>query len=188
MDGSQEYAALKMEQLERIKQPDNFLNLNVAALAVATAIATQGAENGLIWLAVPWIALILGWAYLSNDDKVSAIATHLRSTSDPNNAIGEWESSEKGFIPRGLRRVAESSVFMVSFIFPCPVALALFLAGRAPTSRAASLGLTVISLIELLTALGLAALYVAHSALGAGRALWSRRVRFPSVALLELLD
>ena len=91
-----ERTALKAEQLERIKQRDTFLNLNIVAVGVVAAIAVQGQRQAAAWLVVPWVTLVLGWAYLSNDDKITAIGQHVRASLDPQAAERSWEVSDKG--------------------------------------------------------------------------------------------
>jgi hypothetical protein len=126
-----EQAALKAEQLERIKQRDSFLNLNIVAVGVVTAIAVQGQRQAGAWLVIPWITVILGWAYLANDDKVTAIARHLADSLDPRSAAGSWETGAKGLLPPPVRRLADSVVFLFSFIIPTPVAVAMYVTGRS---------------------------------------------------------
>ncbi|MFD9552504.1 hypothetical protein ACFWBG_34415 [Nocardia salmonicida] len=119
-----EYASLKSEQLERIKQRDTFLNLNIVAIAAITAVAVQGQKQSAAWLVIPWVTAILGSTYLANDDKVSAIARHLKMQS-PNPATS-WESSGKGILSPRVRRYVDIMVFVLSFILPAPVAVALY--------------------------------------------------------------
>jgi hypothetical protein len=128
-----ERSALKTEQLERIKQRDNFLNLNIVAVGVVAAVAVQSRPHAAAWLVVPWVTVVLGWAYLSNDDKVTAIGQHVRASLDQQTAEESWEASEKGLLPPAVRRVADAVVFLLSFVLPTPVALALYVASRSGT-------------------------------------------------------
>src|SRR5690242_2433618 len=84
-----EYRTLKAEQLERIKQRDNFLNLNIVAIGVISSVAIQGSRRDVIWLLIPWVTFILGWVYLSNDDKITAIAQHLDNAQSSSSSL--WE-------------------------------------------------------------------------------------------------
>ncbi|MTE13672.1 hypothetical protein [Nocardia aurantiaca] len=130
-----ERAALKSEQLERIKQRDTFLNLNIVALGVVMAVALPGQRPAGIWLVVPWITAILGWAYLSNDDKVSAIARHLRLQVRPADVASAWETSNKGLLRPRIRWIADVATFLLSYIVPTPVALALFVVSTPGSPR-----------------------------------------------------
>jgi hypothetical protein len=123
-----EYGALKAEQIERIKQRDTFLNLNIIAVGLIGTLAAQARGLGQIWLLIPWVTFILGWAYLINDDKVSAIGAHIRRAMGRDEASLEWESSEKGFLSAAKRQVGEIAVFLTSFVLPTAPALGLFLA------------------------------------------------------------
>ncbi|WP_134129942.1 hypothetical protein [Kribbella pratensis] len=118
---------MKSEQLERIKQRDSFLNLNVVAIGLTASLAIQLEGRQHAWLLIPWITTILGWAYLSNDDKVTAIARHLEQNAGISESLGLWESSTKGLTPSALRRTAEIVVFLIAFVAPTPVSVALYL-------------------------------------------------------------
>ena len=122
-----EYSSLKAEQLARIKQRDAILNFNVVGIGLIAAIAVQGERESVAWLVVPWISLIFGWAYLSSDDKVSAIARHLQQFA-PAGGIGwSWEHSGKSFVSQPLRATFDSMVYVLAFLLPTPAAIALFL-------------------------------------------------------------
>lgn len=150
---SDEYAALKHEQIERIKQRDSFLNVTMGAIALDAAIAVQGPEQAVAWLVVPWISCILGWTYLMNDDKVSALAAHLRGISPS----PSWEAGTKGLIPRPVRGIGDFLVFLLAFIFPTPVALVLYDYGRG--DGAWSRGVVVLAIVECVAALALLVAY-----------------------------
>jgi hypothetical protein len=160
---------LKGEQLERIKQRDAFLNLNIVAVGIVAAIATEGPTRAAAWLAIPWVTVLLGWAYLSNDDKVTAISQHMRAALDPSSPLLAWESGPKGFLAPKLRRSAENVVFIVSFIAPTPVAIALYLSSQ-PSSTPKTLAAIVVLVCEIALDVGLGALF-------AGSAIHRYRVR-----------
>ncbi|BEK95013.1 hypothetical protein [Nocardia seriolae] len=157
-----EHPTLKSEQLERIKLRDTFLNLNIVALGVVTAVGLPGQRGG-VWLIVPWITTILGWAYLSNDDKVSAIARHLRLQVSPIDVSGSWETSRKGLLPLRIRWFADVITFTLSFIAPIPAAITLY-ATSLHTSRP-----TVIYLVTALEAMATTALAAVYAMSAARR-------------------
>ncbi|OJF79860.1 hypothetical protein NS14008_12475 [Nocardia seriolae] len=157
-----EHPTLKSEQLERIKLRDTFLNLNIVALGVVTAVGLPGQRGG-VWLIVPWITTILGWAYLSNDDKVSAIARHLRLQVSPIDVSGSWETSRKGLLPLRIRWFADVITFTLSFIAPTPAAITLY-ATSVHTSRP-----TVIYLVTALEAMATTALAAVYAMSAARR-------------------
>lgn len=152
-----ERPTLKSEQLERIKQRDTFLNLNIVALGVVTAVAQPGQRSGGVWLIVPWITTILGWAYLSNDDKISAIARHLRLQVSPLDTASSWETSRKGLLPLRVRWYADVTVFVLSFVAPTPVAIVLFARNATGPWPVA---VWVIAALESSVTAGLAAVYL----------------------------
>ena len=59
----QEYNSLESERLERIKQRDGFLNLNVVGIGVTASLAAQGSGQRYVWLLNslgdhhPWMGL-----------------------------------------------------------------------------------------------------------------------------------
>lgn len=146
-----EHMTLKTEQLERIKQRDTFLNLNIVALGVFAAIAVQNQKQAAAWLVVPWLTAIIGWAYLSNDDKVTAIARHLTATVDTRTAALSWEAGQKGLLPLWVRRLAEVVVFLLSFVLPTPVAIALY-ATAYPETTWGPISLVVVIFEAIITA------------------------------------
>ena len=128
MQSQSEYAALKTEQLERIKQRDTFLNLAIVAVGLAAGFSSQADVPSIAWLSIPWVSMILGWAYLSNDDKVSAIGWYLRETEIKAERVETptWETSAKGYLPPTLRTIADAMVFLIAFVFPTPAAIAIY--------------------------------------------------------------
>jgi hypothetical protein len=155
---SDELASLKAEQLERIKQRDGFLNLNIVAVGVITAIAVQGQRQAAAWLVVPWVTVILGWAYLSNDDKVTAIARHVTAGLAPAAAVRSWETGAKGLLPPAVRRVADGVVFVLSFVIPTPVAVAMYAVARSGTRTWAPHVVAILT-VEVILAAGLCAAF-----------------------------
>ncbi|MGH8527480.1 MAG: hypothetical protein ACREXY_25705, partial [Gammaproteobacteria bacterium] len=77
-----EYAQLKEEQRARIGFRDNLLYVTLAAVTAVTAIAAQTKLMQLI-LALPVVCVVLGWTYLVNDEKISAIGRYTRTELAP---------------------------------------------------------------------------------------------------------
>ncbi|MGK7930271.1 MAG: hypothetical protein AB4041_02400 [Microcystaceae cyanobacterium] len=79
----QEYNQLKTEQTARIGFRDNLLYVTLAAQgAIFSFIFLHYSTNSFGFyplLLIPFICLILGWAYLINDDKISEIGRYLRT-------------------------------------------------------------------------------------------------------------
>jgi hypothetical protein len=75
-----EYDKLKTEQAQRIGFRDNLLYVTLGLFGVIIPTAISNATNYYALLVVPWICLILGWTYLINDEKISAIGRYIRLT------------------------------------------------------------------------------------------------------------
>jgi hypothetical protein len=79
----QEYIKLKDEQTKRIGFRDNLLYTNLLLLrgivyfVFASDRVPEWQPYGL--LLGGWVALVLGWTYVVNDQKISAIGGYIRS-------------------------------------------------------------------------------------------------------------
>src|SRR6266403_3476595 len=77
-----EYTKLKDEQTKRIGFRDNLLYVNLlVASGIFSFVCTDKGEapwkfHGL--LLAGWVTLILGWTYVVNDEKISAIGRYIR--------------------------------------------------------------------------------------------------------------
>ncbi len=73
----QEYSALKEEQKSRIGFRDNLLYVNLAAVGAIFSFALNKPDNKYALLVLPLVSVILGWTYLVNDQKNSAIGQYI---------------------------------------------------------------------------------------------------------------
>jgi hypothetical protein len=73
-----EYEQLKEEQRDRIGFRDNLLYANLVALAAVVA-ATSTRGGAWLLLLLPPVSTVLGWTYVVNDEKVSAIGRYIRA-------------------------------------------------------------------------------------------------------------
>ena len=76
----QEYRKLKEEQAQRIGFRDNLLYVTLALFGTVLAFALGDKANPYALLVLPWVSLVLGWTYLVNDQKISAIGQYIRYT------------------------------------------------------------------------------------------------------------
>src|SRR5579859_57270 len=78
-----EYEQIKGEQRSRIGFRDNLLYASLVAMAgvVAAALNTKGRADLLLLL--PPVSALLGWTYLVNDEKISAIGRYIRTDLAP---------------------------------------------------------------------------------------------------------
>jgi hypothetical protein len=77
-----EYDRLKAEQVARISLRDNLLYAVLGSAAAVCAV-TFTAKTPALLLLLPAASTVLGWVYLVNDHKVSAIGRYLRDVLDP---------------------------------------------------------------------------------------------------------
>lgn len=75
-----EYEKLKLEQSKRIGFRDNLLYVTLGVYGGVASFAASNPANYYAFLILPWTCLILGWTYLVNDEKVSAIGRYIRLT------------------------------------------------------------------------------------------------------------
>ncbi len=76
----QEYQKLKEEQAQRIGFRDNLLYVTLALFGTVLAFALGDKANPYALLVLPWVSLVLGWTYLVNDQKITAIGQYIRYT------------------------------------------------------------------------------------------------------------
>ena len=92
----QEYIKLKDEQTKRIGFRDNLLYVNlllmsgIFSFAFADKNAGHWQYHGL--LIAGWVALVLGWTYVVNDEKISAIGRYIRKDLASSLDSRSWET------------------------------------------------------------------------------------------------
>ncbi|MEV6597780.1 RyR domain-containing protein [Actinoplanes sp. NPDC051346] len=171
-----EYERLKEEQKTRIGFRDNLIYATLASMAgvVAATLAPRG-HSGLLLL-LPPVCVILGWTYLVNDEKVSALGRYLRLTLAPKLAelagasdedapgIFGWEIAHRSDPDRRLRKVSQLVVDLGTFCLPAVSALVVFWVNGPHR-----VDLAVVSVAELLLVLALAVQIVRYADLARGR-------------------
>ncbi|MFF6886675.1 hypothetical protein ACFY9F_26210 [Streptomyces sp. NPDC012421] len=118
-----EYDRLKEEQKTRIGFRDNLLYFTLAATTAVVAITAQSGQSGLL-LFVPAICLILGWTYLANDEKISAIGDYVRDRLGPrlreltsgDGAVFGWEVYHREVAGHALRKRLQSAVDLFTYL------------------------------------------------------------------------
>ena len=75
-----EYCKLKEEQLARIGFRDNLIFVSLGAFGGLISFSLTDETHLYAMLVIPWVSTILGWTYLINDEKVSAIGRYFRDT------------------------------------------------------------------------------------------------------------
>lgn len=123
-----EYAAVKEEQRARIGFRDNLLYATLAAMAAVVAGALQADSRAQLMLVLPPVSVILGWTYLVNDEKISAIGRYVREELTPRLAgltegseqvggirVFAWESAHRGDPRRMSRKILQLCVDLLTF-------------------------------------------------------------------------
>jgi hypothetical protein len=131
-----EYDKLKAEQTQRIGFRDNLLYVTLGLFGVIITITTANPTNYYALLVIPWVCLILGWTYLINDEKISAIGRYIRLTlvekvkektghADVESLFG-WEIAHRSDRRRGRRKIEQLVVDQITFVVSGVIALITF--------------------------------------------------------------
>ncbi|MBH5333614.1 hypothetical protein IHE55_01840 [Streptomyces pactum] len=78
-----EYEQVKEEQRARIGFRDNLLYATLASMAAIITFTLQKPGRPELLLLLPPASVVLGWTYLVNDEKISAIGRYVREELDP---------------------------------------------------------------------------------------------------------
>lgn len=151
-----EYDKLKSEQAQRIGFRDNLLYVTLGLFGTVVSFAVSNPSNYYALLVVPWVCLILGWTYVVNDEKISAIGRYIRyklvdkvkehtGYADLETLFG-WEIAHRDDKHRKRRKIQQLIVDEITFVFSGVIALVAFwfLVLQPP------LGVTILSWVELL--------------------------------------
>ena len=120
-----EYNNLKSEQAKRIGFRDNLLYVTLGAVGALCSYAMADPLHRPALLLVPWACFILGWTYLVNDQKISAIGRYLREELGPGiealagvspvGLVFGWERAHRGDSERGQRKRFQLVVDLTAF-------------------------------------------------------------------------
>jgi hypothetical protein len=134
----EEYKKLKDEQHARIGVRDNLIYVTLASLAAVVA-ATFKADFRDVLLLLPPVCFVLGWTYLVNDQKVTAIGRHLRLVLIPQiqEALGaqapilSWETQHRTDLRRRTRKLGQLVVDLLTFCVSGVTAILMYWAHGA---------------------------------------------------------
>lgn len=130
-----EYDRLKEEQIQRIGFRDNMIYVNLTTVGAVAAFAVSDVTHLYVLLVIPWICFVLGWTYLVNDEKISAIGRYVRLTmadtltsklSLSENQLFGWEIAHRDDKRRKQRKLFQLFVDEVTFCLSGFVAIGLF--------------------------------------------------------------
>ncbi len=137
----QEYGKLKDEQAQRIGFRDNLLYVTLALFGTVLAFALGEKANPYALLVLPWVSLVLGWTYLVNDQKITAIGRYIRYklvekvnelTGQANEGVEEvqsifgWEIVHRSDRRRKRRKIEQLIIDEIAFVMSGFVALVAF--------------------------------------------------------------
>lgn len=159
-----EYQSVKDEQKTRIGFRDNLLYVTLTVLAAVIAASAQAKQPAML-LALPPVCVVLGWTYLVNDEKISAIGAYVRGELGPRLArlagaekVFDWEVAHRSDIRRRSRKVIQCGIDLLAFcVVPFAGLLVYWVSGK-PSS-----GLVALSAVEALTVVGLGVQVVVYA-------------------------
>jgi hypothetical protein len=159
-----EYLKLKDEQIARMRFRDNLLYVTLAAFGGIVSYAVTDPSRYYAFLVLPWVSFILGWTYLVNDEKISAIGRYLRYelsdklekliAVDKGLLLG-WEVAHRSDKGRVSRKVFQLIVDETTFFISGLVALGAFWLLALKELTFPSLGIQLLSMVEVLFLLSL---------------------------------
>jgi hypothetical protein len=167
-----EYDKLKDEQLRRIGVRDNLIYATLGSVGTVIAVVSTSSFRLPLLLLLPPVCVVLGWTYLMNDQKVSAIGNHVRVMLTPHlqesvtggRPVFTWESVHRADHRRRSRKSMQLLVDLLTFCAPGAGAIVLFCFSRPRNS-----GLLVILAVDVVLVLVLAYQIVVHAELKAER-------------------
>jgi len=121
-----EYEKLKEEQAARIGFRDNLLyvTLGVFGGVLSFVLVNKAYYYGL--LVLPWVCLVLGWTYLVNDEKITALGKYIRRTlterireqigSGDLEPIFGWEIAHRDDDRRKRRKIEQLFIDEITFV------------------------------------------------------------------------
>ena len=78
-----EYEKLKDEQNKRIEFRDQMIYLTLTAIGTIFSFSFEKPDLNIALLLLPFVCIVLGWTYLTNDEKISAIGNYVRTCLVP---------------------------------------------------------------------------------------------------------
>jgi hypothetical protein len=170
-----EYDKLKAEQTQRIGFRDNLLYVTLGLFGIIIPPAFSNPSNYYALLIIPWICLILGWTYLINDEKISAIGRYIRLTlvenikgkighADVESLFG-WEIVHRSDHRRGRRKIEQLIIDEITFVVSGLISLTIFFL----LSSKLTILLWILGAIEVLLLLVLGGEIIIYADLSKGR-------------------
>lgn len=168
-----EYQTVKEEQRARIGFRDNLLYAALGSMAGVVAATIEAGNRLQLLLLLPPVSVLLGWTYLVNDEKVSAIGRYVRDELAPKLAsltsgaeehrVFGWEAAHRGDRRRRSRKWLQLGVDQLTFcVAPLAAAVVFWTSGEVGSA------LLAVSLVEVAAVAVLAVQIVLYADLGRG--------------------
>ena len=172
-----EYNSLKSEQAQRIGFRDNLLYVTLGVLGGIVSFSVSGTTpaHSYALLVIPWVCLILGWTYVVNDEKISAIGRYIRHKlvdkikvhtgyADLDTLFG-WEIAHRNDKHRKRRKILQLIVDEITFVVSGIIALCAFWIQSSPVPTP----LMLLASLELTCLMVLGVEIIIYADLGKGR-------------------
>ena len=132
----QEYSKLKDEQISRIGFRDNLLYVTLVVFGGILSFSVSKQVDYYALLIIPWVCIILGWAYVINDEKITAIGKYIRlnlvdkvrkqiGNSDIESIFG-WEIAHRSDSRRRRRKIEQLIIDEITFVLSGAIGVSAF--------------------------------------------------------------
>ena len=133
----EEYRVLKAEQASRIGFRDNLLYVTLGLFGAISSFALSNSNGHHAFLVIPWVCIVMGWTYVVNDEKISAIGAHIRYALEErlsaliggpadNQYLFSWETAHRSDPRRKSRKYLQLFIDEVAFVLSGLTALVVF--------------------------------------------------------------
>ena len=131
-----EFSKLKDEQVSRIGFRDNMIHVHLGLVGAAGGFGLSYPQYMDLILIIPWICFVLGWTYIANDEKISAVGRYIReeleprvreSISSPGGSVFCWEWYHRKVERRYSRKIWQFIVDLTAFVLSGFAAIVVYL-------------------------------------------------------------
>ncbi|MFF8694232.1 hypothetical protein ACF08W_18725 [Streptomyces sp. NPDC015144] len=129
-----EYDQIKQEQRARIGFRDNLIYATLGVMAAVVGSTLARTDHLELLLLLPPMSVILGWTYLVNDEKISAVGRYIRDELGPRlkdlapegAEVFGWESAHRRDDRRNSRKRFQLAVDLLTFCVAPLAALIIY--------------------------------------------------------------
>lgn len=138
-----EYEKLKDEQIARIGFRDNLLYVSLGLFGAILSFVASSDSGFYGILVIPLVCIVLGWTYLANDEKITAISLYIQIemtqsisvlTSSSGNFF-HWEKFNRSTKGRKRRKTNQFIVNELAFVLSGIFSLVIFLCLQEPITH-----------------------------------------------------